>query len=256
MSLRDRTREAVRQGLARAGLELHRSGQGLRRTLDEVTRNARAAGLDAGGVIDVGVARGTPGLYAAWPAARLLLVEPLAEWEGYAREIVAGRGSYVLAAAGAQPGEIEIHVHRAPELSSVVGERDAGQSTARVVPVVTLDDAAAELPGPLVLKADVEGAELDVLRGASRTLERTELVLLETSLFELVPGQPVLHDVVAFMADRGFAVYDVFGGHLRALDGALAQLDVAFAPVGGVLRRDQRFGTPEQADALYRSWGR
>jgi hypothetical protein len=58
------------------------------------------------------------------------------------------------------------------------------------------------------------------------------------------------------MADRGFVIYDVFGGHLRPLDGALAQLDVAFARIDGVLRGDRRYATPDQADRLYRSWGR
>lgn len=253
MTVRDR----VRALLARGGLEVTRTGRGPRRTLAEVLANACRAGLTANGVIDVGVARGTPGLYDAWPQARLLLVEPLAEWEGYCREIVAGgRGRCVIAAAGAAPGELSMRVHRVPELSSGVGERDPGQSVERTVPVVALDHEAADLPGPLVVKADVEGAELDVLAGARAVLERTELVLLETSLFELVPGQPLLHDVVAWMAEAGFAVYDVFGGHLRPLDGALAQLDVAFAPRDGILRTDSRYGTAEQADALYRSWGR
>jgi FkbM family methyltransferase len=256
MRLRERTWDVVRLGLDRVGLELRRTRQGPRRDLEAVTQNARAAGLEAASVIDVGVARGTPGLYGTWPAARLLLIDPLVEWDGYLREIAGQRGSFLIAAAGAEPGEAEVRVHRAPELSSLVGERDAGQTTARVVDVVTLDAAAAGLPGPIVLKVDVEGGEIDVLRGATSVLERTELVLLETSLFELVPGQPILHDVTAFMADQGFAVYDVYGGHLRPLDGALSQLDIAFARADGVLRRDQRYATPEQADALYRSWGR
>lgn len=223
--------------------------------LEEVVLNARRAGLEARGVIDVGVARGTPGLYDTWPRAELLLVDPLVEWEGYLRESAAGRGSYVLAAAGSRAGSTEMHVHRVPALSSVVGERDEGQTTQRVVEIVTIDAVAHELPGPIVMKVDVEGDELDVLRGAAETLGRTELVLLETSLFELVPGQPLAHDVVGFMAERGFVLYDVFHGHLRPLDGALAQVDLAFAPVDGILRRDHRYSSPAQADELYRSWG-
>jgi FkbM family methyltransferase len=256
VSVREWTREAVRTGLGRIGLELRRTGRGPRRTLAQVTRSARAAGLEAAGIIDVGVARGTPGLYDAWPRAQLLLVEPLLEWERYLRDIAHGRGSFLVAAAGASAGKAEIHVHRVPELSSLVGERDEGQTTARTVDVVTLDAVAADLPGPLVVKVDAEGGEIAVLGGAGATLERTELVLLETSLFELIPAQPLLHDVVKFMADCDFAVYDVYGGHLRPLDGALAQLDIAFAPIGGVLRGDRRYATSEQADALYRSWSR
>ena len=256
MSLSVRTRDLVRASIQRMGLDVRRVGRGPRRTLAEVVQNARRAGFEAGGVIDVGVARGTPGLYDAWPEARLLLVDPLVEWEGHLREFAAGRGSYIIAAAGTKDGPAEMRVHRVPELSSLVGERDECQTTLRLVEVVTIDAVAAELPGPLVVKVDVEGGELDVLGGAATTLSRTELVLVETSMFELIPGQPLTHDVVAFMAERGFAIYDIFGGHLRPLDGALAQVDLAFARVDGVLRRDRRYATPDQADALYRSWGR
>jgi hypothetical protein len=49
--------------------------------------------------------------------------------------------------------------------------------------------------------------------------------------------------------------YDVYNGHLRPLDGALAQLDLAFVPESSPLRADQRYATAEQADALYRRWG-
>jgi FkbM family methyltransferase len=245
VKLADRARHAVQCALGYAGFELRRSGRGPRRTLEEVARNARAAG----------VAAGTPGLYDVWPTARLLLVEPLAEWEGVMREIAAGRGSFVVAAAGAASGEAELHVHRVLALSSLVGDPDPGRTTPRVVDVVSIDAVAGDMPGPLVVKVDVQGGELDVLRGAAETLQRTELVLLETSLVELIPGQSLLHEVVAFMATRGFVVYDVFGGHLRPLDGALAQLDLAFARVDGVLRRDRRYATAEQAEALFRSWG-
>jgi FkbM family methyltransferase len=259
MPLRDQARDLVRNGLRRAGFDVRRVGRRPRRALEDVTRNARACGLAAGGIIDVGVAKGTPGLYDAWPEAQLLLVDPLVEWEGHLRHLTTGRGSYVMAAAGACEGSTEVHVHRIPELSSVMGDRDevdalGGQTTLRVVDVVTLDAIADELPGPLVIKVDVEGAELDVLRGATTVLARTELVLLETSLFEFLPGQPLVHEVVSFMAERGFVIYDVFGGHLRLLDGALAQVDLAFARGDGILRRDQRYASPDQADTLYRSW--
>jgi hypothetical protein len=50
------------------------------------------------------------------------------------------------------------------------------------------------LPGSFVLKADVQGAELKALEGASRTLENTEPVL-QISLFRSSRG-PELHDVV------------------------------------------------------------
>jgi hypothetical protein len=47
-------------------------------------------------------------------------------------------------------------------------------------------------------------------------------------------GIPEFADVVRFCDDAGFVVYDVLEGHVRALDGALAQIDLAF------VRKDSR----------------
>lgn len=246
---------AARRLLARAGLEVRRTGRGPRRTLGEVLRHAVSLGLEVGTVVDVGVAGGTPELYAPFPRAQLLLVEPLAEWEPTLRSLVAGRGRYVVAAAGPEPGEREMRVHRVPQLSSLRGEHNVGLTTPRTVRVVTLDEAVDGMPGPYLVKVDVEGGELDALAGASRTLERTELVIAEASLFELIPGQPLVHDVIGFLADRGFVLYDLYDLHTRPLDRALAMVDLVFARRDGVLRSSQRFATEAQADALYRSWG-
>jgi hypothetical protein len=57
------------------------------------------------------------------------------------------------------------------------------------------------------------------------------------------------------MREAGFSAYDIYDGHLRPLDRALAQVDMAFVRTDGPLRADHRYATPEQADALYRRWG-
>ncbi|MDX6727646.1 MAG: hypothetical protein QOK49_2451 [Baekduia sp.] len=255
---------AMRAALRARGLEIHRTGGtggGPRRTLPEVLAHLKGLGVAPGTIVDVGVARGTPELYDALPGVPLLLVEPLAEHEDDLRRIVASRpGShYALAAGGPEPGELEIAVHRVTACSSVLGDRDPGGEPAqrRTIPVVTVDDLVAEhaAAAPFLIKVDVEGAELQVLEGARATLARTDVVLLEVSFFELVPGGAQLADVVAWMAAAGFSAYDLYSGHVRPLDGALAQVDVAFVRTDGPLRADHRYATPAQADALYRSWG-
>jgi FkbM family methyltransferase len=252
----------IRPVLARLGLELRRTtGGGPRRTLAEVLAHVRGLGLEPGTVVDVGVAWGTPDLYDAFPGARLLLVEPLTEYEDALRRIAAQRSAeYVLAAAGASAGTTEIVVHRVPTLSSPLGERGGDvpdAATRRTVSAVRLDEVVAErgLPAPYVVKVDVEGAELQVLEGAGGMLGDAELILLEASLFPFWDGAPVLADVIAWMRGRGFAVYDVYGGHLRPLDGALAQLDVAFVREAGPFRARSEYATAEQAERLYAGWG-
>jgi FkbM family methyltransferase len=226
-----------------------------------VLDNIKRLGLDPATVIDVGVGYGTPELWEAFPRARLLLVEPIPDrFGGAALEAVRRRNGaeLVAAAAGAEAGSTTITVHRAPEMSSVLGawagDRDGD---AREVEVVRVDDAVRErsLPGPYVLKVDVEGAELAVLDGAEAVLAETDVVLLEVRLFELVPGAAQLHDVVPYMRERGFVAYDLFGGALRLSDGALAVSNIAFVREDGRFRRDHAFGTPEQVDRMARELG-
>lgn len=261
--LRTRARVGLQGGaraaLAARGIEIHHTGRGMRKTLPAVLAHYRRLGLAPGTVIDVGVGPGTPDLYAGLPEATLMLVEPLEEWRGHLEAVARARPAHIaVAAAGAQPGEVDIAVHRAPVCSSMLGSRRGdGEQPARTVAMIRLDELQARhgLSGPFVIKVDVEGGELEVLRGATELLRETELVLVEVSLFELVPGAPQLHDVVAWMSEHGFVVGDLYNGHNRLLDDSLAQLDVAFVQTEGRFRREHAYATPAQADALYRTWG-
>lgn len=258
-SLRPRIRAQILSVLASRGIEVHRT-TGVRRTLPGVLAHYRQLGLAPEVVIDVGVGRGTPELYEAFRDSHLVLVEPLEEWTDALEQLRRERGAdVILAAAGSKPGELDVTVHRVPALASMLGDR-RGEPTGgirRSVPVVTLDQIVRErkLRGPFVVKVDVEGAELEVLSGALEVLQETELALLEVSLFEAIPGMPQFYDVVSWMHDRGFVVADLYNGHNRPLDGALAVLDVGFVREDGRFRRDHAYGTADQVDALYRSWG-
>ena len=62
---------------------------------------------------------------------------------------------------------------------------------------------------------------------------------------------PQFADIVRYCDEAGFAVYDVLEGHMRALDGALAQIDLAFVRKDSSLRSETAFFTPQQlADYL------
>jgi len=246
--------------LRRAGLEVSRAGRGPRRSLPQVLAHVKRLGVAPATLIDVGVEAGTPELYRAFPDADLLLIEPMEEWRDHLAALGGSRRVHVeVAAAGRSPGEATLYVHRVPALSSLLGDRvgDGQGAQARRVPVITVDAVVERhtcVP-PYLLKVDVEGGELEVIAGATRVLQSSELVLLEVPLFQVVPGSPQLADVVAAMRAVGWSVYDIYDGNIRPLDEALALVDIAFAPDEGVLRARHEYATPNQADALYRSWG-
>src|ERR1700687_4549123 len=114
------------------------------------------------------------------------------------------------------------------------------------LPMDTLDNLISEAShGPYMLKLDVQGFELEVLRGADRVLKNTEVCLLEVALMEYNHGAPLLAEVVAFMASRGFVVYDISGMFRRESDNALYMVDLMFAHKDSALRSQKRFWTRE-----------
>jgi FkbM family methyltransferase len=203
-------------------------------------------------VIDVGVAFETRELYEEFREAEILLIEPLAEFEPFLKKICAEfKAQYALAAAGEKSGTIALNVHENQlDSSSLFREIEGAEvdGEPREVPLVTIDEVCAErgLAGPFLMKVDVQGAELRVLSGAEQTLEQTEVVILEVTLFGTMIGGPQLADVVSYMRERGFVVYDMWGMLYRPLDGALAQVDMEFVRADSVLRKEHGFATPEQ----------
>jgi FkbM family methyltransferase len=239
-----------------AGFEIRRLRAGAapeipRTSMTGALQHLSKLGFVPSTVIDVGVATKTEELYETFPNASILLVEPLAEFEPFLKNICAAyRAQYVLAAAGENPGVVTINVHADRYGSSLLKEAEgaAVDGVPRQVPMVTLDQVCSEknLAGPYLIKADVQGAELQVVAGAKRTLLETEAVILEVTLFGTMINGPQLYDVISRMKEFGFVVYDIYGLHYRPLDNALCQVDMLFVRENGFLREIHGYATPEQ----------
>ena len=78
-----------------------------------------------------------------------------------------------------------------------------------------------------LLKLDVQGYELEVLRGAPRSFPRSEFVLLEVSIIPRNEGCPTIDGVFEFMTSHGFRLLD-FCGQWRRPNKALGQTDLLF----------------------------
>ena len=224
---------------------------GRRETLADATAHLAAIGFLPKTIIDVGVAYGTPGLYGVFEGAKYLLIEPLVEYEHVLRKLCHDYdGQYFLVAAGRENCRITLNVHPDLSGSSLFYESEGPDvdGEPREVQCVRLDETCAEsnLVGPYLIKVDVQGAELDVLDGATAILPETEVIMLEVSLFQLWVESPQLHDVVTNMNEKGFVVYDIFGGHYRPLDNALGQIDLVFVRENGSLRKSHHWATREQ----------
>ena len=217
----------------------------------------RDADVAVATVFDVGAALGDWSRECAktFPEARYLLVEPLHEFSAALARVTASLSAaeHVRVAAAAADGDLSFNVHADLVGSSVYREAEGASvdGVPRTVPAVSLDTLARERKavGPYLLKVDVQGAELEVLRGGQHVLRETQAVILEVSFIEFFDGGSLAHEVIAEMSNRGFVVYDILDLIDRPLDGTLAQANVVFVPEASPTRRHKSFASAEQRAA-------
>jgi FkbM family methyltransferase len=217
---------------------LHQCGYDIRR-LDRSgwnSRHLRMLKFNPKTVFDVGACCGTKPLYEAFPDAHHVLIEPLAECETKLRGFLKRyRGELVPLAAGSSKGQRTIYV--APDeslyLSSFYQKNGATDHKLPVrkrnVPLTTLDAIVAErnLNVPFGLKIDVEGNELEVLKGASRTLQDTEFIILELSIQKRFDELFSCADIVSFLNQNGFRLHDILE-IFRTINSEVQYVDAVF----------------------------
>jgi FkbM family methyltransferase len=98
--------------------------------------------------------------------------------------------------------------------------------------VVTTLDLIELPPGRAMLKADVQGYEPSVLRGAQRLLPTFELVELEMSLVPVYEGQELAPAVCAMLREHGFVPVALEPAFSHPRSGEILQIDGLFANIG------------------------
>lgn len=198
-------------------------------------------GYEFATVIDVGANCGQFALFAAgrFPRAALICLEPLAAPRAKLKSVLARHDGVTILdiAASATDERRAFHVSRSAASSSLLAPTDAlttvfpGTDSAAMIEIRTarLDAILPDAPmRPCLLKIDVQGAELEVLRGAERLLEEIDEVYVECSLVELYGGQPLLDDIVVHLVKHDFRLRGIHS-LTRDKRGRCLQADVLFS---------------------------
>lgn len=174
--------------------------------------------------VDIGANKGQFSLAVrrCYPDAWIIAFEPLAGPARYFERVFRGDQRVKLheVAIGPTPQRATMYVSNRVDSSSLLpitmrqseifpGTEETG--TTNVV-VRTLGEcvAAREIESPAFLKLDVQGYELQCLRGCESELNLFAYIYVECSFVELYAGQALADEVIAWVHERGFAMQGVY----------------------------------------------
>jgi len=195
-------------------------------------------GLNPKTLIDIGANKGQFSLVARYlfPKIEIHAFEPLERERNLLASVVSEPMKIYGSALGESKGEATFFVTSHADSSSLL-KPGAGQKAAYgvalsstiMVPVARLVDLidVRELPRPILMKADVQGGELAVLKGAKELLSAIDAIYCEASFVPLYELQPLANELISYLAEEGFILRGVFNQSTTARFGP-TQADLLF----------------------------
>ena len=175
-------------------------------------------------VVDIGANRGQFALTArrVFGTSRILSFEPLPDPASVFSRVFADdkRVSLVQSAIGVESQTQDMHVSAHDDSSSLLsiselqnelfpGTSSVGTTTVSVAPL-DLSLSAETVVQPALLKLDVQGYELEALRGCSTVLNEFNWIYCECSFLELYEGQALVPEVIDWLATKSFRVVGIY----------------------------------------------
>jgi FkbM family methyltransferase len=102
--------------------------------------------------------------------------------------------------------------------------------------------AERKIGGPDFLQIDTLAFEYEILKGIEKNLPSVEAILVQLNFIEVFHNVKLAHEVIAYLAEQGFVIYDVCDVHRRPLDNALWQMDMLFVKKDSPLRSNKKWG--------------
>jgi len=179
-------------------------------------------GFNATEILDVGA---NMGLWSktmqseVFPTASMYLVEG----NEYHRSSLTKLGfSFTISLVGSRSGPVLFHKLKESASKAFSGASIYRETTAEFngaakteminATITTIDNLLVALKWPTefqLVKMDIQGAEVDAIKGGWRALAKTQVLFTEASLMEYNAGSPGMLELHSLLWRRGFELYDV-----------------------------------------------
>jgi len=145
-------------------------------------------------------------------------------------------------AIGEYSESVDMHVSKSDDSSSLlpISERQSSLfpgteehhiDTVKISPLRSLV-SDEDIVGTALLKIDVQGFELNVLKGCNPLIKKFKYIYVECSFVELYEGQALVSEIVDYLSDSGFVLSGVYNMSYDS-DGVAIQGDFLFISGSG-----------------------
>jgi len=136
--------------------------------------------------------------------------------------------NYLISFLGKEQGETEFYINIAnPHCTGASAYLEQTKHYKNAVsiklPVVPLDSLNQQFD---FIKMDVQGAELDVIKGGLNTIQQASVLQLELGMLNYNEGAPKASEIISYLYNLGFDLFDV--GSFYYWDNKLNQSDMFF----------------------------
>ncbi len=220
--------------LRRFGAEIHGVGYIAKLKAESSSRNAnqKIAELTKGDqvtIFDIGANRGstTMEMLEIFPKAKIHAFEPFQDSADIFRKNHLDKANVTLVQKGMadRMGTATLNVNKSVDTNSLLASKKLGATSDKScetlnqveINLETVDNycKANAIERIHVLKIDVQGAEIKVLKGAEQMLRsgKVDLIYLETYFVQQYEEQPLFHEIATLLHQYGFTLQDIYDAY-------------------------------------------
>jgi FkbM family methyltransferase len=217
---------------------LRKAGWGLHR-IDSSNRPTMIAGLNwlsdhnihINTVLDVGASNGcwSRDCMRYFPDASYVLFEPQPVHSDALDSFTKSCKQTVIPVKKAVGGSVGETLFDAPSpFGGALAMQEDGSTIKVGLTTIDASISQLQLDGPYLLKLDTHGFEKSILDGASDTLEKAEILVIEAYNYKITDEALLFWELCAYLSEKGFRPIDLVDVMYRQHDNSLWQMDLFF----------------------------